>query len=220
MAVTWNCQKFVTSRSLIFRGNVNDVNDFRILECCRETCALPGRNYSPFKYVISMYFHVSTLTPLCAGIHRHSFLHPYTPISYRSLRSLSPGATPADAMTNLLVLSLSPHITFSIRPQEDKEMPPARAAQALLTLPPPPPGVLIPTNPWKARQRGFYSLSFFLQVVQQPLLCIYLTHQRVVHTPVDRILCHNHVNLYGLFLTATRQPLVRLLPRLGRPRQG
>nr|DAR09614.1 MAG TPA: hypothetical protein [Caudoviricetes sp.] len=38
-------------------------------------------------------------------------------------------------------------MTFSIRSQEDKEIPPARAAQALLTLPPPPPGVLIPTNP-------------------------------------------------------------------------
>nr|DAK24716.1 MAG TPA: hypothetical protein [Caudoviricetes sp.] len=50
-------------------------------------------------------------------------------------------------MTNLPVLSLSPHMTFCHRPQEDKEIPPARAAQALLTLPPPPPGVLIPTNP-------------------------------------------------------------------------
>lgn len=88
-----------------------------------------------------------TSQPLCAGIHRHSFLHPYTLFSSRSLRSLSPGATPADAMTHPGVLSLSLHMTFSIRPQEDKEIPPARAAQALLTLPPPSPGVLIPTNP-------------------------------------------------------------------------
>nr|DAR89593.1 MAG TPA: hypothetical protein [Caudoviricetes sp.] len=57
--------------------------------------------------------------------------------SYRSLRSLSPGATPADAMTNPPVLPISPRMTVSIRPREDKEIPPARAAQALLTLPPP-----------------------------------------------------------------------------------
>ena len=62
--------------------------------------------------------------------------------SYRSLRSLSPGATPADAMTRPGVLSLSPHMTFRTRPQEDKEIPPARAAQALLTLPPPHQGYL------------------------------------------------------------------------------
>lgn len=64
------------------------------------------------------------------------------PFSYRSLRSLSPGATPADAMTRPGVLSLSPHMTFSIRPQKDKEIPPTRAAQALLTLPPPRQGYL------------------------------------------------------------------------------
>nr|DAJ20981.1 MAG TPA: hypothetical protein [Siphoviridae sp. ctEci12] len=40
-------------------------------------------------------------------------------------------------MTLLPVLSLSPRISFYNRPQEDKEIPPARAAQALLTLPPP-----------------------------------------------------------------------------------
>nr|DAR09613.1 MAG TPA: hypothetical protein [Caudoviricetes sp.] len=35
-----------------------------------------------------------TSQPLCTRIPRHSFLHPYTLFSYRSLRSLSPGATP------------------------------------------------------------------------------------------------------------------------------
>nr|DAS46434.1 MAG TPA: hypothetical protein [Caudoviricetes sp.] len=37
MFMTWNCHQFDSLRSLIFRGNVNDVNAFRVLECCRET---------------------------------------------------------------------------------------------------------------------------------------------------------------------------------------
>nr|DAJ20982.1 MAG TPA: hypothetical protein [Siphoviridae sp. ctEci12] len=68
--MTWNCHQFDSLHSLVFRGNVNDVNAFRVLECCRETLALPGRNYSLFKYVISMYFHVSQFTiyvPGCLG---------------------------------------------------------------------------------------------------------------------------------------------------------
>lgn len=83
-----------------------------------------------------------TSQSLCTWMPRQAFLRPYTPISYRSLRSLSPGATPAVAMTHPGVLSLSPHMTFYNRPQEDKEIPPARAAQALLTLPPPHRGYL------------------------------------------------------------------------------
>lgn len=47
------------------------------------------------------------------------------------------GGYAADAMTRPDVLSLSLRMTFSIRPREDKEIPQARAAQALLTLPPP-----------------------------------------------------------------------------------
>nr|DAS46435.1 MAG TPA: hypothetical protein [Caudoviricetes sp.] len=73
-----------------------------------------------------------------------------TPLYLRQLPLASlalAGGYAADAMTRPDVLSLSPHMTFSIRPQEDKEIPPARAAQALLTLPPPSPGVLISTNP-------------------------------------------------------------------------
>lgn len=61
--------------------------------------------------------------------------------------ALAGGYARFSAMTHPFVLSLSMRMTFSIRPQEDKEIPPARAAQALLTLPPPSPGVLIPTNP-------------------------------------------------------------------------
>lgn len=37
MFMTWNCHQFDPLRSLVFRGNVNDVNGFRVLECCRET---------------------------------------------------------------------------------------------------------------------------------------------------------------------------------------
>lgn len=73
-----------------------------------------------------------------------------TPLYLRqlSLASLAlAGGYAADAMTPPFVLSLSPHMTFCLRSQEDKEIPPARAAQALLTLTPPPQGVLIPTNP-------------------------------------------------------------------------
>lgn len=51
MFMTWNCHQFDSLRSLIFRGNVNDVNGFRVLECCRETCAKPGRIYPLFKRV-------------------------------------------------------------------------------------------------------------------------------------------------------------------------
>lgn len=54
MFMTWNSHQFDPLHSLVFRGNVNDVNGFRVLECCRETWALPGRNYSLFKYVISL----------------------------------------------------------------------------------------------------------------------------------------------------------------------
>nr|DAX68849.1 MAG TPA: hypothetical protein [Caudoviricetes sp.] len=83
-------------------------------------------------------------------------MHPDTPalvstplyLRQLSLASLAlAGGYAANAMTRPLMLSLSLRMTLSIRPQEDKEIPPARAAQALLTLPPPSPGVLIPTNP-------------------------------------------------------------------------
>ena len=83
-----------------------------------------------------------TSQPLCTWMPWHSFLHPYTLFSSRSLSLALAGGYAANAMTNLLVLSLSLRMTFSIHPQEDKEIPPARAAQALLTLPPPHRGYL------------------------------------------------------------------------------
>nr|DAR75871.1 MAG TPA: hypothetical protein [Caudoviricetes sp.] len=93
-----------------------------------------------------MYFHVSTLTPYVPGFTGTRFytLIP-TSATARFARSRR-GYACFSAMTRPGVLSLSPHMTFCHHPQEDKEIPPARAAQALLTLPPPLPGVLIPTN--------------------------------------------------------------------------
>ena len=46
-------------------------------------------------------------------------------------------------------------------------------------------------------------LTYFLQIIQQPLLSINLTRQGLVHMPVDRTLSHNHVNVYRVFLPAT-----------------
>lgn len=109
-------------------------------------------------------------------------------------------------------------VTLVTHPRISIKIPPARA-QAPITVPVPCPGVHLLFNPCKPNSEASTSyqprtsshlLTYFFQIVQQPLLSIHLTRQGLVHVLVDRVFRHNHVDVYRVFLPATRKPLVRL----------